>query len=280
MRLFLCIWGALVLVPLLTTVVLSFLTVKQYRLVFEPSFATWYSLFETGRWIVVLRTLRIALTLTALELLIAIPFAYWLAKICQSTVVRSVIITMLTIPFFLDASSRVIVWWSLLGTNGSVNSFLLSINLIDEPIKWLLYSEFPVHLVMLASYFPSMVFPIFMIMLLIDDDYIKASNDLGARPLQTFFFVTIPLAMPGILAGVVFALVPMMAALIEPQMLGGGYVNLLGDSVSSAIQQLKYPTAAALSTVIVVLLMICMTLLLWASRKRLDITTMFRAERR
>jgi ABC-type spermidine/putrescine transport system permease subunit I len=274
---FLIAWSLLVIVPLLVIVMFSFLQVRSYRVVYEPTLGTWISLIESGRWIAAVRTLRIGITMTLIELLLAFPFALWLAKGCKSKTAKATIITLLTIPFFLDASSRIIVWRSILGTNGIVNTVLQYIGVIDEPISWLLYSEFAVHFGMLGSYFPTMVFPIFMIMVLIDDDYLQASSDLGASPAQTLLYVILPMSLPGIVAGVVFTLVPLMAAFVEPQMLGGGFVNLLGMSVNSALQELKYPTAAALSTVVVALLGLCLAALILVTRKRFDMSTMFQA---
>ncbi|WP_027134142.1 ABC transporter permease [Geminicoccus roseus] len=277
---FLIAWSFLVIVPLLVIVMFSFFQVKSYRIVYEPSLATWETLIESGRWITAVRTLRIGITMTVIELLLAFPFALWLAKGCKSKTVKALIITLLTIPFFLDTSSRIIVWRSILGTNGFVNTVLMSSGLIDEPISWLLYSEFAVHFGMLGTYFPTMVFPIFMIMSLIDDDYIQASSDLGGSPGQTLLYVILPMSLPGVVAGVVFTLVPLMAAFTEPQMLGGGFVNLLGNSVNSALQELKYPTAAALSTVVVALLGLCLAALIMITRKRFDMSTMFQAIQR
>jgi spermidine/putrescine transport system permease protein len=277
---FLIAWSLLVILPLIVIVLFSFLQVKSYRVVYDPTMATWESLVESGRWITAVRTLRIAVTMTVIELLLAFPFALWLAKGCRSKSAKALIITLLTIPFFLDTSSRIIVWRSILGTNGIVNTVLTSLGIVDEPISWLLYSEFAVHFGMLGSYFPTMVFPIFMIMALIDDDYIQASSDLGGSPGQTLLYVILPLSLPGIVAGVVFTLVPLMAAFVEPQMLGGGFVNLLGNSVNSALQELKYPTAAALSTVVVALLGLCLTAMIMITRKRFDMATMFQAIRR
>ncbi|HEX2528238.1 MAG TPA: ABC transporter permease [Geminicoccus sp.] len=274
---FLIAWSLLVIVPLLVIVLFSFLQVRSYRVVYEPTLATWVSLIESGRWIAAVRTLRIGITMTVIELLLAFPFALWLAKGCKSKSAKAFIITLLTIPFFLDASSRIIVWRSILGTNGIVNTVLQYLGLVDEPISWLLYSEFAVHFGMLGTYFPTMVFPIFMIMVLIDDDYLQASSDLGASPAQTLLYVILPMSLPGIVAGIVFTLVPLMAAFVEPQMLGGGFVNLLGMSVNSALQQLKYPTAAALSTVVVALLGLCLAVLILVTRKRFDMSTMFQA---
>jgi spermidine/putrescine transport system permease protein len=277
---FLVTWSLLVLLPLIVIVLFSFLQVKSYRVVYDPTLATWQSLIDSGRWIAAVRTLRIGITMTVIELLLAFPFALWLAKGCQSKPMKALIITLLTIPFFLDVSSRIIVWRSILGTTGIVNTVLTSLGIIDEPISWLLYSEFAVHFGMLGSGFPNMVFPIFMIISLIDDDCIQASSDLGASPGQTLLHVILPLSLPGIVAGVVFTLVPLMAAFVEPQLLGGGFVDLLGNSVNSALQELKYPTAAALSTVVVALLGLCLAALILITRRRFDMATMFAAIRR
>jgi spermidine/putrescine transport system permease protein len=277
---FLAAWAFFVIVPLLVIVVFSFFQVRSYQIVYEPSLATWQSLIDTGRWTVALRTLRVALTITLIELLLAFPFALWLAKGCRSKTLKAVIITLLTIPFFLDVASRIIIWRSILGTNGMINTFLTWTGLIDEPVGWLLYSEFAVHFGMLGASFPTMVFPIFIIISLIDDDYLNASGDLGASPLQTLVYVVIPMAVPGILAGIIFTFVPLMAAYVEPQLLGGGFVDLLGNSVDSALQQLRYPMAAALSTVVVVLLGLCLTGFMLLTRNRLDLSTIFSALRR
>jgi ABC-type spermidine/putrescine transport system permease subunit I len=277
---FLLAWSFIVIVPLVVIILFSFLQVKFYRLVYDPTLATWVSLIDSGRWMAAVRTLRIGITLTIIEFLLAFPFALWLAKGCKSKSVKAAVITLLTIPFFLDAASRIIVWRSILGSNGAINTLLLWLGVIDQPIEWLLYSEFAVHFGLLGTHFPTMVFPIFMSIALIDDDYLQASSDLGANPAQTLLNVILPLALPGIMAGVVFTLVPLMAAFVEPQLLGGGFVDLLGNSVDSALQQLKYPTAAALSTVVVALLGICLAILIAVTRKRADLSTMFVAMRR
>ena len=247
-------WFVLVILPLLLLLVYTFLQSKGFRVVWEPTFATWTTLFESGRWLVTVRTLRIAFTITLIELLIAFPFALWLAKGCRSPALKAVVLAALTIPFFLDLSSRTIVWRAILGRQGLLNTALMELGIIDAPIDWLLFSEFAVHFGMLAPYFPTMVFPIFLVLSLVDDEYIQASRDLGASPLQTLVYVILPLSLPGIMAGIVFTLVPTMAEYVVPWLMGGFNVNMLGRSVENALTALKYPTAAALSTFIIALL--------------------------
>ena len=277
---FVALWFVLVILPLLLLLVYTFLHSKGYRVVWDPSFATWNSLFESGRWLVTVRTLRIALTITAIELLIAFPFALWLAKGCRSPALKSVILAALTIPFFLDLSSRTIVWRAILGRQGLLNTALMELGLTAEPIDWLLFSEFAVHFGMLAPYFPTMVFPIFLVLSLVDDEYIQASKDLGASPLQTFVHVILPLSLPGIMAGIVFTLVPTMAEYVVPWLMGGFNVNMLGRSVENALTALKYPTAAALSTFIIALLGVLLAVLALLMRRAGGLAGVFEALRR
>lgn len=278
--LFVAIWSLAVVLPLLVLVLYSFLQTKGYRVEWEFSFDTWGRLFDSGRWIVVARTLRIAVTMTIIELVIAFPFAFWLSKGCKSAGVKAIILTLLTIPFFLDISSRTIVWRAILGSKGLISSTLLDLGVISNPIDWMIFSEFAVHFGMLAPYFPTMVLPIFLVLILVDDDYLDASRDLGASPLQTLFHVIFPLAMPGIIAGIVFTLVPTMAEYVVPVLMGGFMVNLLGNSVESALTALKYPVAAALSTFIVAILALLLAVLVFSTRRAGGLGSVFATLRR
>ena len=277
---FVALWFVLVILPLLLLLVYTFLESKGYRIVWDPGFTTWTTLFESGRWLVTVRTLRIAFTITVIELLIAFPFALWLAKGCRSPALKAVILAALTIPFFLDLSSRTIVWRAILGRQGLLNTALIEMGLIDAPIDWLLFSEFAVHFGMLAPYFPTMVFPIFLVLSLVDDEYIQASQDLGASPLQTLVYVILPLSLPGIMAGIVFTLVPTMAEYVVPWLMGGFNVNMLGRSVENALTALKYPTAAALSTFIIALLGALLAALSLLLRRTGDLAGIFETLRR
>lgn len=276
---FLLFWVSVVVVPLVIVAVYSFFSVKMYQIVYQPTLDTWRSIVDSGRWLVALKTFRITVTITVIELILAMPFALWLAKGCKSKPAKAICLTLLTVPFFLDVSSRIIVWRPVLGTNGIVNALLMQFGLIDQPVEWLLYSEFAVHFGLIGTYFPTMVFPIFMSLSLIDDDLLAASRDLGARPAQTFRNVILPMAMPGILVGVVFTSVPLMATFVESQLLGGGFVDLLGNSVNSALAQNKIPTAASLSTMVVIFLALLVGIFVLLTRKRADLQSAFTARR-
>lgn len=275
-RTFVLFWSLIVLLPLMLLLIFSFFETKSFVTIYKPSLNTWVSLFDSGRFEVALRTLRVALTITMIELLIAFPFALWLAKGCKSRTAKAIFLALLTIPFFLDISSRTIVWRAILGQNGLINTVLLETGLISKPVEWLLYSEFSVHFGMIAPHFPTMVLPIYLAISLIDDDLIKASEDLGASPLQTLSRVIIPLSMPGVLAGTVFTLGPALAAWIEPGMLGGGFVNLLSHSIESAYTALRYPVVAALSAFTIVVLALLLSAVLVLTRRTASMEGLFR----
>jgi spermidine/putrescine transport system permease protein len=273
---FLVAWFALVVAPLIVLFCFSFFDTKSYATVYEPSLNTWISLLESGRLGVTLRSLRIALTVTLIDLVIAFPFALWLAKGRASKSTRAIVIALLTIPFFLDISSRTIIWRAILGENGAINSLLKSLGLVDAPLNWMLYTEWSVHFGMVIASFPTMVLPIYLAISIIDDALIEASGDLGASPAQTLFRVIVPLALPGVIAGVLLTLGFALAAWIEPSMLGGGFVNLLSNSVESAFTALRYPVVAALSTFVIVLLVALLFILLLLTRRFGDVLSAFR----
>lgn len=274
---FLAFWTLVVVVPLIIVAIFSFFDVKFYQIVYEPTLDTWRSLIDSGRWLVALKTFRITVTITLIELALALPFALWLAKGCKSKPAKAIFLTLLTVPFFLEVSSRIIVWRPVLGTNGIVNVILMQIGLVDQPVEWLLYSEFAVHFGLLGTYFPTMVFPIFMSLSLIDDDLLAASKDLGGNGAQTFMNIVLPLALPGIIVGIVFTSVPLMATFVESQLLGGGFVDLLGNSVNSALAQNRIPTAASLSTLVVGFLAILIIAAMLLVRNRVDLRSAFTA---
>ncbi|WP_212526039.1 ABC transporter permease [Actibacterium sp. MT2.3-13A] len=260
-------WFIIVIIPLIILFVYSFFTTQYFQTVYSPSLETWTSLFSSGRFEVTLRTLRIALTVTMIELLVGFPFALWLAKGNVSKLGRAIFLALLTIPFFLDLSSRTIVWRAILGQNGLVNTILISTGLTEGPVDWLLYSEFSVHFGMIPALFPPMVLPIYMAINLIDDTLIEASSDLGGSPAQTFSRVILPLSLPGVMAGFVFTLGPALAAWVEPGMLGGGFVNLLSNSIESAYTALRYPVVAALSAFVIGLLLLLLGMMMLVLRR-------------
>jgi ABC-type spermidine/putrescine transport system permease subunit I len=255
-------WLAIVILPLLIVVMMSFLKTKGIKIKWDWGFYSYMKMIRFGGDDVVFQTIRIGLTVTIINFLIAFPFAFWLAKILKNISLKLLIFTALTVPFFLSPVSRVIVWRSILGLDGFLNNFFLDIGLVTEPIEWLIFSEFAVHLGLMAQYFPSMVWPLYLSISLIDDETIEASLDLGAGIIRTTLWVILPLALPGVIAGVIFCLVPMLGDAVIPQQMGGGNVLTISHSLSNYIGSRSYVLGAAIAS-IVLLILIVLIIILW-----------------
>lgn len=277
---FFCLWGLALLVPIGALVAWSFLAMENYNFVPRFTLDAYQTIIASGRHLVVWETLRIAFTVTLIELLIAIPFSIWLAKKVRSARFKALTLALLTIPFFISLASRTMIFRPILSRNGPINELLLHLGIIQQPLEWLLFSEFSVHLGLLGPSFPTMVLPIYLTMALIDDEYIHAARDLGAPPLRVFLDVMLPLAMPGIVAGIIFTFVPMLGETVVPQLLGGGEVNMLGGSIASLVRVVNYSVAAALSVVVLIIMALLLLTMKAVSPVSMSADTIFEGLKR
>lgn len=264
---FTVVWFFGVLLPLAGVIAFSFVRANAEGVTLSLTLDAYREIFTTGRWEVTVRTARIAASVTAILLIVSFPFALWLAKGVRSSWVKLVIWTLLTAPFFLSDTARVVIWRPVLGLMGPVNSSLLSLGLIERPITWLLFSEPAVHFGLLGPYLPNMVWPIFLSITLIDDDLLEASKDIGASPWQTLRYVIIPLSLPGIIAGIVFTFVPMLGDDVVSKMIGGQQVAMLGGAMLDLVSALNYSVAAAMSALVLVLVAVLQGLLVLVLRR-------------
>ena len=267
-RAFAIVWAVGVLAPMLLIVGLSVLRTRGVRIEWSLSLDAYRDIVETGRWEVVLRTLRAAAIVTAICLAAGFPFALWLAKGAKSPKLVQFVQLCLTIPFFLDPAARTIVWRTVLGTTGLVNTALLRVHAIDTPVEWLLFSDFSVYFGLVGPYFPNMVWPLYLAITLIDDELLKASADLGASPLATLRYVVVPLALPGVVAGIIFTFIPVLGDGVVPALLGGGNKEYIADSVMALSTSMNYAVAAALAAIVLAILGALLGLF-WLVRRRL-----------
>ena len=142
-----------------------------------------------------------------------------------------------------------------------VISDLLRSGLVHQPVDWLLFSPFSVGVGLISSYMPFMIYPIWLALSGIDRRLLEASWLLGARPLRTFLQVTLPLSMPGVFAGLMFAFVGSFGDSATARILGGSGFQMMGDTITSSLGVLNYPLAAATSTTVVAMMLVL--LLIW-----------------
>lgn len=241
--------------PLALTVVISFWKRVGFNIRPDFSFASYTSFLGGLRLEILERSLLVATEVTVLGLLVAYPIAWFLAMKASSRATR-VVLMLFTIPFLVNYVIRTFSWSYLLGRTGPINSLLMATGVTDAPLDWLLYSDFAVIIGLLTSYMPFMIFPLWLALNGIDRRFIQASWLLGAGPVRTFFRVTLPLSMPGVFAAIIFGFVGAFGDSAVPVILGGTGYQLIGNEITSTLDVLNYPLAAAMSTVVVAAMLV------------------------
>ncbi len=178
-------------------------------------------------------------------LLIGYPVAYFIAFHVPKLQWQILLFLLCTIPFWTSNIIRMISWLPLLGREGLVNQVLQSIGLIQEPLEFLLYSDFAVVLGMVHLYIIFMIAPIFNSLMRIDRNLITAAEDLGASGFEVFKEVILPLSAPGIAIGSIFIVTLIMGEFVTVRLMGGGQSASVGKLIQTQIGSLQYPLAAA-----------------------------------
>lgn len=195
---------------------------------------------------------------TVICLLLAYPFAYFLAHCGVSFKRMSVMLVML--PMWMSFLIRTYSWMTILGDSGVVNNFLFLFGK-KEPLP-LLNTPGAVILGMVYNFLPYMILPLYTVMDKMDNSLVEAAQDLGSSKLNTLRRVILPLSVPGIASGVTMVFVPSVSTFYITQKLGGGQINLIGDVIEGQFQTAyNYNLGAALSLVLMVLILICLGVL-------------------
>lgn len=254
--LFVIILGVL---PLILIIIWSFFEPTEYWIKPHLTIAAYLKFITLGRYITFVKTLRVSITVTFLALIIGYPIAYFIRKVVREKF-RNILLFIFIIPFFLSYIVRIFSLRLILGRYGVINNVLIWMGLISVPIEGLLFSEFAVHIGLLSSYLPFMIFPIVLSIERVGDSTIEASQDLGAPFFQTLIRVIIPLTKPGIFAGCIFVFVSSLGTTVEWDLLGGVSEFSTQQMLESLMMALKFPSAFAISTLILAIT-ICALLL-------------------
>jgi len=196
----------------------------------------------------------IALTIAVTSVILAYPLAYYL--VFRAGAKRLTLLTLLIIPTWTSYLLRVFAWRLILGSTGLLNTFLLWLGLVDQAAPILLYSRSAVVITLIYVWVPFVSLPIFAALERIDVNLLEAAADLGCRPWQTFLRVTLPLSLPGVVAGFFFALIPTLGEYVTPLLVGGGqgamYGNLIQDQF---VRALNWPMGSVMSLAMLLLVL-------------------------
>jgi putative spermidine/putrescine transport system permease protein len=244
-------------IPILFLVVVSFWDYDFARM--YPDLI-WTNYVDTlGSWVTwktYLNTLKFAAMVWAVTLFIGFWVAYFLAFYVRSATTQTVLFLICTVPFLTSNIIRMISWIPVLGRNGLVNSTLVQMGVVPQPIEWLLYSDFAVVLAMVHLYTLFMVVPIFNTLMRIDRSLIEAARDAGASAFQVLWNVILPLAKPGMAIGTIFVVTLVMADFSTVQVMSGGQSASVALMMKNQMSLLQYPGAAANAVVLLIIVLL------------------------
>ena len=252
----LLILGFFLAIPIILLLVVSFWDYDFAGM--NPGFFTFNYAETLGSWVTWRtygNTLKFAALVWAITAFVGFWVAYFLAFHVRSATTQMILFLVCTVPFLTSNIIRMISWIPVLGRNGLVNSTLVQMGIIPEPIEWLLYSDFAVILAMVHLYTLFMVTPIFNTMMRIDKSLVEAARDAGAKDWQVIWNVILPLAKPGIAIGSIFVVTLVMADFSTVQVMSGGQSASVALMMRNQMSLLQYPAAAANAIVLLVLVL-------------------------
>jgi spermidine/putrescine transport system permease protein len=246
--------GLFFLVPLILMLAYSFRADMHGELLqlWTPTITQYASLVAGGSYWRLLRVsvlMALAIAISAVSL--SYPIAYLIAFRAGKR--ANLYLILLLIPFWTSYLLRIMAWKFMLGTEGVVNSFLIYVGLIKEPLTALLYNRNTVILTLIYVWIPFATLPILAALQRIEPAQFEAAADLGARPLQQFLRITLPLSLPGVLAAFFMVFIPTVGEYVTPLLVGGSrgsmYGNIIQDFFTKAA---NWPLGSALSMIMLV----------------------------
>lgn len=238
--------GVFFLAPLVIVFVYSFCQRGPYgEVIYQFDLSNYRRAFDPLYVAILIRSCRIALINTVCCLVVGYPFAYAIAVSRKRY--RSPLLVFALLPFWTNFLVRTYAWLFILRTEGLVNTLLMRTGLISRPLD-LLYNEGAVVIGLLYGYLPFMVLPLYASLEKLDRTLFDAARDLGASTLQTHLRLTIPLTLPGIIAGCLLVFIPSLGAFVIPDILGGAKSTMIGNVIQNQFLTARdWPFGSALS---------------------------------
>lgn len=203
-------------------------------------------------------SLIISVVTTLICLFLGYPFAYYVARAPKKY--RNMLLMLIILPFWTNSLIRTYAWIILLRSEGIINTYLINLHIIKEPLK-LLYNEGAVLIGMVYTMFPFMVLPLYSTIEKLDFSYLEAAQDLGASPSKAFMKITLPLTKAGILSGCLLVFVPTLGLFFIPDLMGGSKITLISNLIKNQfLSSRNWPFGSAISIIIMILMFIIMNL--------------------
>ncbi len=259
---------ALLAVPMAAILAYSFWTQDYLTLDRRPTLANYQAIAQEPLYLVLLgRSLAVAAMVTAITVITAYPIAYFIS-FHVALRRKSLWLFLITIPFWTSYLLRVFLWKVILGFNGVINSTLLGLGIIDEPITAILYNPNAVVITLAHAFAPFAILPIFVVLERIDRSLLEASRDLGENRWTSFLRVTLPLSMPGVVAAALIVFIPTIGDYVTPKLVGGPGGLMIANMIQTQFLKLNNaPMGAALAVVAMLSVTVIALLFVWLNRR-------------
>ena len=245
----------LIVLPLLLVAGLSFLSRGEYgQVVFKFNLGNYARLFDAIYGKIMIFSIGVGVGTTMLCLLVGYPVAYYLARTSART--RSLLLFLILLPFWTNFIIRIYAWMMILRSEGFLDSILMGLHITNAPLN-LLYTPTAVMIGMVYEFLPFMVLPLYTSLEKVENSLLEAAADLGAPPWRAFLRVTLPLSVPGMIAGTILTFIPAMGMFVVSNLLGGAKTILIGNVIQNQFLTARdWPFGAAASMVLMLLTMI------------------------
>ncbi len=212
-----------------------------------------------------LRSVEVAFFSALICLVIGYPMAYAMARADPAW--RGVLLMLVVLPFWTSFLLRVYAWIGLLNNNGVINNVLISLGLISDPIV-MMRTNFAVYVGIVYSYLPFMILPLYSTLEKMDLTLLEAAEDLGCRPFKAFLTITLPLSLPGIVAGFSLVFIPALGEFVIPDLLGGTDTLMIGKVLwDEFFANRAWPIASAVAIAMLSLVLLIMAFQHWLARR-------------
>ena len=240
------------ILPMLLVAILSFMMRGSYgNIVYRFSIGNYTRLADTLYLRILAYSLGVGLATTIFTILIGYPLAYYIARAPARQ--RSMLLFLILVPFWTNFIIRIYAWIMILRTEGFLNTLLLNLGLVNVPLD-ILYTPTAVLIGMAYEFLPFMVLPLYTSLEKIENAQLEAAADLGARPWRAFLRVTLPLSVPGMIAGSILVFIPAMGMFVVPDLMGGAKTVLVGNLIRNQfLVSRDWPFGAAASMLLMIL---------------------------
>ena len=252
--------GVLISIPLLILVVYSFWTQSYVSIDKTFTLANYQEVASDGLvHLLLVRSVFIAGTVTLITVALSYPIAYFIAFRTEK---KTLWLILITIPFWSSYLLRVFSWKLILGFNGVLNSALIGLNIIDEPMTFLLFNQAAVILTLTHAWAPFAILPLYVSLQKIDPSLLDAASDLGLNAVERFLRVVLPLTIPGIIAASLIIFIPTVGDYVTPSLVGGAEGKMIANYIQIQFGAANnWPLGATLS--LVAMLSVGLVALLW-----------------